>query len=83
MSHSPKTAHRTVPLDPETTANADFALKALADYQGQIEEIDEATNQRLLRKIDWNLMPVQIESDEIYPLSDKLALKFAWNRSCV
>lgn len=38
--------------------DADVALKAFANYQEQVTEIDEATNKRLLRKIDWNLMPV-------------------------
>ena len=38
--------------------DADEAMKAFQAYQGQIIEIDEATNKRLLRRIDWNLMPV-------------------------
>ena len=38
--------------------DADVALKAFTNYQGRIIEIDEVTNRRLLRKIDWNLMPV-------------------------
>jgi ACS family allantoate permease-like MFS transporter len=29
-----------------------------SDDEGQVIEIDAATNKRLLRKIDWNLMPV-------------------------
>lgn len=36
--------------------DADEALKAFAD--GEIIEIDEATNKRLLRTIDWHLMPI-------------------------
>jgi len=42
--------------------DADAALAAFQNYQGQVLEIDEATNKRLLRKIDWNLMPVCIRS---------------------
>jgi ACS family allantoate permease-like MFS transporter len=38
--------------------DADVALKAFASYGGEVIHIDEATNKRLLRKIDWNLMPV-------------------------
>lgn len=40
--------------------DADEALKAFASHQGEVIELDEATNKRLLRKIDWNLMPVRI-----------------------
>jgi len=36
--------------------DADEAMKAFAD--GEIEVLDEATNKRLLRKIDLNIMPV-------------------------
>jgi hypothetical protein len=43
------------------TIDADVALEAFASYRdGAIIEIDEETNRRLLRKIDWNLMPVMI-----------------------
>ena len=38
--------------------DADEALKAFASYQGQVIQLDEATNRRLLRKIDWHIMPV-------------------------
>lgn len=38
--------------------DADAALKAFTEHQGQVIEIDEATNKRLLRIIDWHLMPV-------------------------
>jgi ACS family allantoate permease-like MFS transporter len=38
--------------------DADAALKAFAGYEGAVIEIDEATNKRLLRKIDMHLMPV-------------------------
>ena len=39
--------------------DADEALKAFASHEGTVIEIDEATNKRLLRIIDWNLMPVR------------------------
>jgi hypothetical protein len=38
--------------------DADEALKAFMSHPGEVIELDEATNKRLLRKIDWNLMPV-------------------------
>lgn len=39
--------------------DADEAMKAFAGHEGEIVELDEATNKRLLRKIDMHLMPVQ------------------------
>lgn len=39
--------------------DADVAMKALEGFGADVE-IDEATNKRLLRKIDWNLMPVRL-----------------------
>lgn len=38
--------------------DADEALQAFAGHEGEYVEIDEATNRRLLRKIDLNIMPV-------------------------
>lgn len=38
--------------------DADEAMKAFAGHEGEVIHIDEETNRRLLRKIDWNLMPV-------------------------
>ena len=64
----------------ETTRDVDEALKALAAYQGQAVQIDEETSKRLLRKIDWNLMPVcssKIESVVIKILTSMLSF-FAW-----
>lgn len=40
--------------------DADEAMKAFQGHDGQVIEIDEATNKRLLRIIDWNLMPVSL-----------------------
>ena len=36
------------------------ALKALQSQEGGVIVIDEATNKRLLRRIDWNLIPVSV-----------------------
>ena len=44
----------------EHSHDADEALKAFAGHEGQVIEIDEATNKALLRKIDWNLIPVSV-----------------------
>jgi hypothetical protein len=38
--------------------DADEAMKAFAWREGEVIHIDEATNKRLLRIIDWNLMPL-------------------------
>ncbi|TKA72236.1 hypothetical protein B0A49_05984 [Cryomyces minteri] len=56
--------------------DADEAMKAFASHQGTIIEIDEATNKRLLRKIDWNLMPILCV---VYGLNylDKTTLSYA------
>lgn len=40
--------------------DADEAMKAFAGAEGEVLVLDEATNKRLLRKIDMNLMPVFI-----------------------
>lgn len=38
--------------------DADEALNVLGDLQGETIELDEATNRRLLRIIDWHMMPI-------------------------
>lgn len=38
--------------------DADEAMKAIADREGVSLDIDEATNKRLLSKIDWHMLPV-------------------------
>lgn len=38
--------------------DADDALKAFRDHDGEVIEMDEATNRRLVRIIDRNIMPV-------------------------
>lgn len=36
----------------------DEAMKAMADYDGPPLVLDEETNRRLLRTIDWHMLPV-------------------------
>lgn len=54
------TAERKTSADVEKiikhSHDADEAMKAFAE--GEIVDIDEATNKRLLRIIDWHLMPI-------------------------
>ncbi len=38
--------------------NDDRAMKAFAEYDGEPLVMDEATNKRLLRTIDWHIMPI-------------------------
>ena len=38
--------------------DADEAMKAFEGHEGEIIILDEATNKRLLRIIDWNILPV-------------------------
>ena len=38
--------------------DADDAMKAFEGHDGEILVLDEATNRRLLRKIDLNILPV-------------------------
>jgi ACS family allantoate permease-like MFS transporter len=56
--------------------DADDAMKAFEGRDGEVIEIDEATNKRLLRIIDWNLMPILCI---IYGLQylDKTTLSYA------
>ncbi|KAE9965431.1 hypothetical protein EG328_009661 [Venturia inaequalis] len=56
--------------------DGDEALKAFANHQGPVVHIDEATNKRLLRKIDMNLMPIMCL---VYGLNylDKTTLSYA------
>lgn len=56
------------------SGDADEAMKAFAS--GEIVEVDEATNKRLLRIIDWHLMPLMCV---VYGLNylDKTTLSYA------
>lgn len=46
-------------VDAREIKHADDALRAFADYEGAGEVMDEATNRRLVRKIDRRIMPVR------------------------
>jgi ACS family allantoate permease-like MFS transporter len=56
--------------------DADEALKAFANHKGPVLHIDEATNKRLLRRIDLHLMPLLCL---VYGLNylDKTTLSYA------
>lgn len=60
----------------EHSHDGDEALKAFRGHEGDIIEIDEATNKRLLRRIDWNLMPIMCI---VYGLNflDKTTISYA------
>lgn len=60
----------------EHAGDADDAMKAFTQAQGDIVELDEETNRRLLRKIDWNLMPMMCA---VYMLNflDKTSISYA------
>lgn len=59
-----------------TIGDDDEAMKAMAAYGGQPIHIDEATNRRLLRTIDWHLMPIMCA---VYCMNylDKTTLSYA------
>ncbi|KAJ5287006.1 hypothetical protein N7478_002692 [Penicillium angulare] len=58
------------------THDADEAMKALDELQGEAIELDESTNRRLLRTIDWHMMPIMCC---IYGMNylDKTTLSYA------
>ncbi|GES66199.1 MFS allantoate transporter [Aspergillus terreus] len=66
-------------IDPklqEHAKDADEALKALQELHGETIELDEATNKRLLRIIDWRMMPIMCF---VYGMNylDKTTLSYA------
>ncbi|EAU29865.1 predicted protein [Aspergillus terreus NIH2624] len=66
-------------IDPklqEHAQDADEALKAFQELQGETIELDEATNKRLLRIIDWRMMPIMCF---VYGMNylDKTTLSYA------
>ncbi|KAL1966662.1 hypothetical protein VTN77DRAFT_3859 [Rasamsonia byssochlamydoides] len=56
--------------------DGDEALKAFIGHEGEVFVIDEATNRRLLRIIDWNLIPIMCV---VYCLNflDKTTISYA------
>ena len=60
LEGSPTNDSGDIPVVVMKHANdADEAMKAFQGHEGEILVLDEATNKRLLRKIDRNLMPVR------------------------
>ncbi|CAG8889702.1 unnamed protein product [Penicillium egyptiacum] len=60
--------------------DADEALKALGDLQGETIELDEATNRRLLSIIDWHMMPIMCFIYGMNYLDSYLAWEYPTNR---
>jgi len=56
VSNAPRRTSVEVEKVLKHSHDADEAMKAFAE--GEIVEVDEATNKRLLRIIDWHLMPI-------------------------
>ena len=44
--------------------DADEAMKAFEGHDGELLILDDATNKRLLRKIDLNILPVRMAHSE-------------------
>lgn len=63
---SPEVEKQTSPIDNggppskvlKHSHDADEAMKAFEGHDGEVLIMDEATNKRLLRKIDFNIMPL-------------------------
>jgi ACS family allantoate permease-like MFS transporter len=53
-----ETAKHVDPTLEKHAHDADEAMKAFEDMHGEAIELDEATNRRLLRTIDWHMMPI-------------------------
>ena len=52
---------KTKYIDPKIEKHAhdaDEAMKAMGTLQGETLELDEPTNRRLLKIIDWHMMPI-------------------------
>ena len=77
-----KARNASVTSNPDTSKilqhshDADEAMKAFMGHQGAVLEIDAATNKRLLRIIDWHLIPIMCV---VYGLNylDKTTLSYA------
>ncbi|KAJ5233001.1 hypothetical protein N7468_005957 [Penicillium chermesinum] len=67
--------HEELPIE-KHAHDADEAMKALESAHGESIELDEATNRRLLRTIDWHLMPIMCF---VYGMNylDKTTLSYA------
>lgn len=56
--------------------DADEAMQAFLGHEGEVLVLDEPTNKRILRRIDWNLIPIMCV---VYMLNflDKTAISYA------
>lgn len=75
----------TVGADPKIVKHshdADEALKAVLEAGGQAITIDDETNRRLLRTIDWHMMPLMCV---VYMMNylDSMRLSIEGGTSCV
>lgn len=55
------TEHIARQVDPELEKHAhdaDEAMKAISELHGEVVTIDPETNKRLLRRIDWHMIPI-------------------------
>ena len=63
--------------------DADAAMRAFEGYEGQTIEISEETNRRLLRKIDWHLMPVSTLQSLVQPIvNTQVMSRYVYTISC-
>lgn len=53
-----QTAKHVDPTLEKHAHDADDAMKIFDELHGEAIELDEATNKRLLRTIDWHMMPI-------------------------
>jgi ACS family allantoate permease-like MFS transporter len=49
--------------------DADAAMKAFEDMDGQVIELTEEKSKALLRKIDWHMMPVSVSLKRLKEVS--------------
>lgn len=69
-------------LDPKLVKHAkdaDEAMKIFENMQGESMELDEATNRRLLRTIDWHIMPVMCCVYGMNFLDSECKVNTLWN----
>lgn len=52
------TTEKIDPTIAEHAKDADEALAVFEDLHGEVITLDEETNKRLLRIIDWHIMPI-------------------------
>ena len=57
---------------------ADEAIKAFDNIHSEDLDLDEATENRLLRKIDLIILPLPVRSPLLEPTSPDLCIFYAW-----